>query len=189
LKRLSEGLCIQCGNVRDIVTSQRCIRCRTMRKGKGKVRTYKCGLCGKEGHQRRTCVERFGDATGPGRGTGDPSDAGGVVDNVVRTRSQLRKDCFAAIREVCGEEVCPKVHEADRALQGNPAPNIGLVEVSRTAAHMRWALMAMLSYMSDPSLRRCMNCKMQTNEDATKGHSDRCLVGRLLTMVSEARPR
>ena len=84
--------------------------------------------------------------------------------------SATRRHAFAAIREVCGPEICPKISNAERS-------GAELGDVAATAHHMRHALAAFLILATgDPD--RCPNCRA-----LLPGHADPCHIRRLLVLA------
>ena len=82
-----------------------------------------------------------------------------------------RRNAFAAVRDVCGLEVCPKVRQAEEM-------GADMQDVAATAHQMRHALAAMLIMASTPQLQRCPNCEHRLPQ-----HNERCSVHRMLEQM------
>lgn len=81
-----------------------------------------------------------------------------------------KAEVFAAIRDVCGEEICPLVRSV---AAGVTDPEL-LVEATVTAHQLRHALSALLRiHIDNPT--ECPNCERPVTD-----HKGRCHVGQLL---------
>lgn len=62
--RRAGGLCLQCGAAQDAADGRICLRCADLATAAVRARTgaspCRCGRCGGEGHNRRTCARRAG---------------------------------------------------------------------------------------------------------------------------------
>ena len=82
-----------------------------------------------------------------------------------------KRKAFAAIRDVCGLEICPKVAAAE-------SMGADMSCVAATAHQMRHALAAMLIMASTPNPKTCPNC-----ENKLPQHNERCSIHRMMQLL------